>query len=514
MNRPANQDLRFEYIQALCQAIETFTGNAEAQDPNAFKYRGVNLKFAVERFLYFSFVDDEQLYDLFCQDQQGNPPEIVKFNQKLEKELALYLCGESVAQNRLEVRQKISFLAPLRHLKKWAKSWARFLLRQLNPTTELEPVQATVLIWIDHPKFVRYMRPITDALPVSYAYLLLRKPERREIKPFLVEQEMPFVDLAELNVSSKGKAPKGALASFRSFVTLCDRVIASLKQLNPQCLVVVEGNHPPDEVINQVGKQLSIPTVCLQQGWSPIVHNGFRNMSYTKMLVWGEGFAELLQPYNPNQRFVATGSHIVNTERFAGELSEALPRRGISFFLQSPRKLGSQSSWEELLKLINYTAIEFREVPILVREHPSYPLPEQERNDVLNAENVQLVPPGSYSLAEILNASCLAVTIFSTTILESIAAGVFPLVFNVTSMPSYYPDVAATGAAVEVKSIDEAMPVIRSVLTDVEYCQKVQTAATQFKAKYFYQDSQKPVEHIVKEITELCDRQAKSKLAN
>ena len=53
-----------------------------------------------------------------------------------------------------------------------------------------------------------------------------------------------------------------------------------------------------------------ISCLCIQQGWSPIVHNGFRNMSFSAMLTWGEGFAELLRPHNPAQRFVVTGSPV------------------------------------------------------------------------------------------------------------------------------------------------------------------------------------------------------------
>src|SRR5207245_2731811 len=81
-----------------------------------------------------------------------------------------------------------------------------------------------------------------------------------------------------------------ALANFGDVIESYDRFHDAVFHLRPACLVVVEGNAPQDETINQACAQLGIPTVCVQQGWSPVLHNGFRNMSYTRMTVWGQGF--------------------------------------------------------------------------------------------------------------------------------------------------------------------------------------------------------------------------------
>ena len=492
----SNRSFGFEYSCALCQAIESWTDNAEANNPAAFKYRGANLKYAVERSLYFSFANSEILYSFFTQWMDEKLPETIEFSNKLEQDLALYLCKKNLSPSRLRVHS----LASLRYLRSWTGHWARYLLRQLQPPPKLDAKESKILIHVIHEKLVRYLQPITDCLPVPFNYLVYS--QRKRLKPFLSQQGIPFIDSTGLGDLSTIHNPGKVLANFLYIIRYYDYIYGSLSQLQPKCMLLVEGNSSPDEIINQVCLQLSIPVVCLQQGWSPIIHNGFRNMSYTKMLVWGEGFAELLQPYNPKQKFIVTGSHVISSELPVNQLGQAVDRHAISFFLQSPfDRLVTKKGWEELIKLIKWTASEFKEVPILVREHPAYPLPKRQCIEILEFSNVRLVPPSDYSLVEVFSISRLSVSIFSTTILESIAAGVLPMIFNVTSMPALYPDIHAAGAGIEVKSLEAAKKTIHRLLTEANFYQQFEPKIKQFQAKYFYQGKNK--ERIIKEITSL-----------
>ena len=498
MSRHSDNNLSFdfEYRCALCQAIESWTDNAEANNPAAFKYRGANLKYAVECHLYYLFVNSEFLYSFFTQCMHEKLPETIVFSTKLERDLALFLCKKNLPPSRLKVHS----LASLHRLRSWTEHWASYLLRQLHPSHELDTKESNIFIHVIHEKFVRYLQPITDCLPVPFNYLVY--PSRKSLKPFLSQQGIPFIDYAGLGDLSTIHNPGKVLANFLPIIRYYDRLYASLSQLRPKCMLLVEGNSPQDEIINQVCLQLSIPVVCLQQGWSPIIHNGFRNMSYSKMLVWGKGFAELLQPYNPKQKFIVTGSHVISSELQVSQLSQAVDRKAISFFLQGPGdRLVTKKGWEELIELIEWVASEFKEVPILVREHPNAPLPRQKCIEILKYSNVRLVPPSDYSLVEVFSISRLSIAIFSTTILESIAAGVLPMVFNVTSMPALYPDIHAAGAGIEVKSLEEAKKTIHRLLTEADVYQQFEPNIKQFQAKYFYQGKNK--ERIIEEITSL-----------
>ena len=491
MNKPVEYDFSFEYIQQLCQAIEDLTQSRELKQPNAFSYRGANLKYAFERALYFLAFNNERLRLFFSQWRQDQLPEVIDFNTEIERDLAFYLCQSSIEPKRLRVKFK-----NIIRLYKLQKNRLYRLWLKLK-TGKFFQNQDVAVISIDHPKFTRFLEPITDNLTISCLYLLQPK---LGLKPFFVDKKLPFVDITSPKKFLVKEELTDVFLDFQYIIDLYDYYYATLKELKPQSVIVIEGNHIQDEIINQVGKQLSIPVICLQQGWSPVIHNGFRNMSYTKMLVWGQGFADLLQPYNPEQQFVVTGSHIINSGQQT-ILSQNLSNQGISFFFQSPKptEFGTQESWRQLMALVTWTAKEFSEVPVLVREHPQYPFSNEEKS-ALSKSNIKLVAPSDYSLAAVLNASFLIVAIYSTTILEGIAAGVLPLVFNTTSLPAYFPDIHAAGAGIEVKSLEAAKQTIRRLVTDQKYRGSFQPKLKEFQHRYFQASGSEAVSRIVEEI--------------
>ena len=178
-------DLGFKYIQRLCKVIETFTDNAEASNPDTFKYRQADLKYAVERSLYFSFVNNHRLFTLFGQWFSGALPEIIEMRTELERELALYLCGNNLASDRVRVKPSL-----LPRLRQWAHDSFVSLLLRLPVAPLSKAKQPTVLVYVIHEKFVRYLLPITDRLPVSFAYLLTLN---LRLKSFLVKHQLPFI---------------------------------------------------------------------------------------------------------------------------------------------------------------------------------------------------------------------------------------------------------------------------------------------------------------------------------
>ncbi len=493
-----NSDLGFEYIQRLCDAIEMYTQQAKLKDPKAFYYRGANLKYAVERDLYFSSVNNNCLCGLFAQCKAGRPPKVTEVNSEVERRLALHLCGSVLSPGQVRVRNYSRFhpRGAWHALRRHAHTWKQQRpIRKINPTTPAK--KARVLFHVIHEKFVGYLNPITAHLRTPFACLLALDSS---IKGCLNQHGVPFVDATSLiDTSYDGKSEV-----IGEYPIYCyNQFHASLAQLRPECVVVVEGNTLQDELINQACRQLSIPTVCLQQGWSPFVHNGFRNMSYTRMLVWGEGFIELLKPCNPNQEFIAVGNHVLDAGLRKTSSSQTTQKR-VAFFLQAPGRLITQSAWDELLKLIKWVADQFRDVAILVREHPAHALSDRERAELIRFSAVSMMPPSEYSLAQVLNGCCMSVSIYSSTILESIGSGVFPLIFNPTSLPVYFPDVHAAGAGIEVKTLDEAMQVIRRVLANETYLEQFRPGIEQFRKKFFYQDHRQPVDRIAEEIISLC----------
>jgi hypothetical protein len=280
-------------------------------------------------------------------------------------------------------------------------------------------------------------------------------------------------------------------------------IYAALKDLRPDCVVVPEGNAPVNELVNRVAKSLSIPTLCIQQGWSPVVHPGFRNMTFSGMCVWGDGFADLLAAGNPNQRFIATGNHIIACRRQRDDRD----RNAVAFFLQKGRLI-SDSAWNHMLGLIVWTAREFPDTEVRVREHPSAPLTESERATFDGLPNARLVPPEQETLNNALVGCRVAVAMYSTTILEAAATGAVPLILNVNGFEHYNPNIAAEGGAVEVQDFAAARTALSRLMLDEEYWSSFDAALDRVRQRFFARDRDEALAAIVAEI-EALRRQGK-----
>jgi hypothetical protein len=332
-------------------------------------------------------------------------------------------------------------------------------------------------VHVIHGKFAAYLRPVLERLDVPWAYLMATN---RELQPCLEAQGLPCLDAVDGRVHRP--APPG-LRGMPEIAAWYDEIYETCRRSRPRCVVLVEGNAPQDEVVNRACARLGIPTVCVQHGWSPFVHNGFRNMSYTSMVVWGRGFAELLRPYNPVQSFDVMGHPQVPATAPAAAGRTRRPAAG--FFLQAPGRLITSAVWDIFLRLIAEQADACPGTDVLVREHPTWPLGGVVREALQRRPNVRVIPPDAEPLSGMLSRIDVAVSIYSTVILESIAAGVVPVVVNLTSMPSYHPDVAGAGAGIEVRSVPEGLAAIRRVLIDREYRNGFDVPLATFRERYF-----------------------------
>ena len=501
-------DLGFQYIEAFCHAVEVYVSSLEAFNPKVFEYHGAYLRYAVERYLYFYFLKNVRLYS--CFREWVNSSRTTFINKTLagvERNLALCLCGIKLTPENAAIRFRHrmnfnSFAFYLRFLMwKWAYSPFAHLFRIDGPKRN---TGVDILIYVPAEKFIRYLSKITEALPFSFSYFV--DNSNSTIASFLINQKLPFIDSSKLKFkierNNLNTLPK-ELAEFRGLFLWYDCLHGALSLLRPRCVVIAEGNGPGDELINQACKQLSIPVICLQHGWAPIVHNGFRNMTYTKMLTWGQGFSELLQPYNFKQNFTAVGSHIIEQESAGVDKNASFAPKAISFFIQVPSRLINEECWNEFFKLIVWTAAEFEHVAVLVREFPVSPLPRKLRKELERYPNVKFMSRRLYSLSEVLKQSQLAISIISSAILESIAAGVLPIIFNMTTMPRFFPDIEASGAGLEVKSPQAARDAISRCLTDKNYRNQFEPGMKSFQEKYFYKNDGKAVERITQEIVSI-----------
>lgn len=493
----SKKDYEYEFINKLCSAIEIFTSLIEKNNPDTFIYKGANLKYALERVLYFIYYSDNDLYSIFYKWKTKKLPKTIIATNEIQKELALILCDNQI-NLQLKLLEKKYFII-FRYLLKIPVKISLNIFNNLINSLVLSSKRSkhkknTVLFFINSEKFIRFLKPLLIPLKNNYLFY----PSDKNAYETLKKENAPYIKCLQLIFNIKIFIRRNDYIQFYGLTDLYDCLYTLIDRLKPKKVVVVEGNSPDHEIMNQVCKQVGVDTVCLQQGWSPYTHNGFRNMSYRKMLVWGQGFAKLLQPYNPKQKFIATGSHIIRIKE-AGKDNQT--GKGISFFFQPPSRLSREEDLNKMFDLVKWAACEFPNYSIILREHPGHKFDGLIISDLKRFSNIRFMPSQEYKLEEVLYMSHLAVAIYSTTILESIAVGVLPLIFNVTSMPKYSPDVDAAGAGVEVKTLQEAKDTLARLIKDKKYYQSFTKGMNKFRKEYFAAGGEQAINNIIKELS-------------
>jgi hypothetical protein len=495
--RPYSDDeIGHEYVERLTLAIESHTKSATQRDPKAFAYRKLDFRSAYERHLFYWLCFHPRIWPEFRDWKSGIRKSRIAFENILEVQLFRLLCDESI-ESKLYVPLKSQALDFLRRI--WRKSFARWTLKWMrwNFSAQLQKQssgeQKTLAIFVSNPKFVRFLAPVLKRSTQPFEFLIL--PNDFKAKKATEDLQMPSRRMKlPLFRKIQSLSPKSPLRHFFELLEFFEIMRVNLQQANYSMVLTVEGNAAYDELVSRTAQYLKIESVCIQQGSCPIIHTGFRNLSHSKFLVWGEGFAEVLRPFNPNQKFVAVGSHIIR-QKNAVDI-----RGGIAFFLQSPGPLISQAAWESFLDFIVQIAGAYPSKEIFVREHPDFALRPFEKASLSRLKNIQFLSSPKFSLSDVLSRSSISVSIYSTTILESIASGVLPVIYNPTALPRFFPDVEAAGVGYEGKSQKEVLELIDRLLKNPEGFTSFQTARTEFCRTFFSADIHDPIDRILQEL--------------
>jgi len=467
----------FDYTQDLCSAIERYTGAAAGRRAAAFRYRGMELRYAIERRLYIQAINSPSLFHVYL-ERQGRPATSAAMGllTPLEADIAAFFPGAH-AMVAAEARQSLLYKMAQRAYG-WLRS-RRHATAAVGPTTTA-PI-GNILIHVGNAKFATYLHPVTQRLGQDhYAYLTCNDAQ---LARTLTQNGHRVFAWSEEVSSLHGVFSSPALADFVQLMHEADHVLAALRAARPAAVLVVEGNAPKDVITAEACRLLGIPCYCVQQGWSPYVHNGFRNMRYTEMFVWGKRFAELLTPFNPDQRFLTTGSHAL--QQGARQHVDLAQARVFSFFLQAPCALLGVKAFDAFVGLIVAVAKAHPAINFTVREHPGYRLPDDTRQQLNALHNVCFSIPGKELLPDLIRRSELVVSVFSTVLLEAMALHVPSLICSIGSMPRYAPDVASVGAAIEVSTISAARQVIDEVATNSVRLSEIRKNLTQIAQDFF-----------------------------
>lgn len=446
------------FMVELSDAIENYISSLLRWDVRGLNYRGADLREVVSRWLYFALVNDEDLYGIYRRHVgTGEVPDLSVLPTIVGRLVPAVIGKEVSGKSIGTVRRLAATLAS-------GRSFAAQLLVPLRTGAAAARIDCfndararQVLFHLGAAKFQAYLAPIAERFGARAAYLVINDPELTDL---VASTGAPVISVSRDAAAVPSGYLAGPLLEWTSTCCDYDMMLEALSRMECMRVVIAEGNSPMQALVNRSAQQLGIRTICVQQGWSPINHSGFRNLKYDAMCVWGKEFARMLRPYNRLQAFMVTGSHVLSN----GCQGQAGAGQGIGFFLQNGSRLITEAAWNGMLELVAWCAQTFPDREILVREHPGAPLSKDEHYRLAEYANVRFVPAAEAALAEVLAACRVAVAIFSTTLVEAAASGVIPLIVNMTGMLHYSPDLHRMGGGVEVSEPSAARAVLPELL--------------------------------------------------
>lgn len=240
-----------------------------------------------------------------------------------------------------------------------------------------------------------------------------------------------------------------------------------VKVIVPSKVLVMEGCHSETEILAAICKRHSINTICYQQGWPSVIHTRFRDMGYDEFITWGWGFNNLWKKYNPNTKFVA-GS-------YPYKISNSTKTKAITFFLQAPIVIIDYEYFIQILLLAKNIAIACPEYKILIREHPEFKLSKEQLDIFKTVQNIRFVT--IEPLYDVFSITLISVSVFSSTIIESLVHSSIPFIFDMSTDGHYYP--STDGWAIESNTYDDA------------YKKLYELATNQQKQKFYLQEGVK-----------------------
>ncbi len=457
----------YEYLTLCDKLITGYTKKIEEEYPTAFHMADCSLKVPVQKFLFMQYTFNNQLREEF--NTRINTGEYLDDIESrfLEHILGRYSYIESSQEEQPEENR--NYFDSLE--------------------SNFKPFLNKIIYYALHERFLKFALPVLSALPEDVVALC----ENPIPGDFVCSENIQAIEFSFLKLYQYQN--QFLQTKFPQIFFMFNTLAGLWNVLSPQKLIVIEGNHPQFEILALLGKKDKVPVICLQQGWPGILHTGFRNMQYSHFISWGRQFSEMLEALNPIPSFIDAGYpfNVINYEK----------RNAISFFLQAPLLVSSVNDYNQLLELSFFCAQHFPELCILVREHPEYPLPVQFIETAKKYKNIRLTPPSAYSIDEIYGQSFISVSIFSSTIIESIAHGVIPFVFNPTSMPHYYPDLHQEELGVEVKSLDEAKEKISELINNPLLINQFRERIARRKSEFYTATGNVALQNIVNIILKL-----------
>lgn len=459
-----NYDKFEEFNEVLVEAIAKHMDIYEKIEPYAWHVGRINLRYAIEREMYFNFVFNiEHFYKLYIEKKADQT--IKKFKSDILK----LMVGQEIVPLKIPETRVDNFLE-----KKLA----------MYPGSS-----KTMLFSIVSLKFLKYAENILTNL--HYPFHLLCFDKSHETIRYMEEKNYPYT-IFEAYYDASIFDPY--LQGLHSSVMLSSlvNVVCNIK---PSVIVNFEGCHVSDQLLCEIGNLMSIKTVGIQHGYAPFYPSTFRNMNYSKFLTWGQYFSEGFKPYNTNTELIAVGNHVIGNN-----FHQNTRVKKIGFFVQVVKYYITLKYFEDFISLILQTADAHTDAAIIVREHPSNPIPQKYIDQLHSRKNIEFMNKQTHTIAEVIEQCDIAVSISSASLVEALEAGVIPIYVNLPKLTMFERLRQKNPFLSMPQTSSEAYQIIKKLIDDDIHFGNVKQSLVSKKEYLFSASGDDAIRNIVREL--------------
>lgn len=266
-----------------------------------------------------------------------------------------------------------------------------------------------------------------------------------------IKSELMFIpDSFRLN---NAKTIAGRVLSVVKYYDLFNRLICS-NSINS--VIGIDGCQTPLKILADTGRRVNVKSVCIQSCWPSFFHGGYKNLPYSDIITWGEGFSTLWKNNNCN----------CTVGGYQYEISKSGLHDCIVFFLQAPLFLSTKQYLMLMHNLIVGCARAFPDISILVRSHPEYKLHQKLKDDLMRFPNISFVD--EMNLSVVFSKARIGISHFSSCIMECLAHDCIPIVFDPVYRSRYYPDIEELKIGYIMDNPEDVISKIRDIYVSNE----------------------------------------------
>lgn len=436
----------------------------ERENVHLLKYQGVNLRGAMERALYFGAVHNLQTIRPLLHGADS-------WRRTADTESGRIYDSFLIQTNKISVISRT-----FAHL----KGVAQLLWLAIQSSQKEREDTKTIGLFAYSDRFVIFYKDLIARLGNKRCQLISYPGMVDEANALTTGASLVKPQIERLRYSGVRMSPFHVL--FPQYVIVLKSYLiaeGTLRHTRSRVLIFAEGTTVEDEVMARAAKKLAIPTIRIQSGRAGILHSGYRNMCFDKMLCWGDGFVQRFRPYSPSPAYLVTGSP------FLDEAHHGYDKHTFTIFTQPISTYISMDDYWKLVSLAEEIVTHHHEIRLQIRKHPVDHAPYFDELASRFPAKVRMMNTDKYSLTETLASSSGAIGFYSTTLSEAAAYDVVPIILKLREQHSVFPHPEQYGAAVVARNNSEAMNWISRIMQEPELLEKMRKNMKLFAREFF-----------------------------